>query len=51
MIEEQQRCLGMDSVWRNIIRVGKDVDKVGVQFTGFGKQLGDGSEKHFWEDR
>lgn len=44
--------LGRSSVWSNIVRIGKDLDKVGLEFSAsFGIILGNGSETKFWMDR
>lgn len=49
--EGEQRGLGRRSAWANIIKAGKEIDKMGLQFSGsFGKQVGVGSDIRFWED-
>ncbi|PWA80255.1 reverse transcriptase domain, Reverse transcriptase zinc-binding domain protein [Artemisia annua] len=46
------RELGGSSVWRDIVRVGIDLDKIGVGFsTSFSNKVGNGGDTSFWEDR
>jgi len=40
-----------NSTWGNIIKVGKEIDRMGVPFSdSFGKLVGDGADTKFWED-
>ena len=49
-VGEPSRRIG-NSVWGNIIKIGKDLERVGVHFMGsFGKEVGDGSCMKFWEE-
>ncbi|GJR30155.1 hypothetical protein Tco_1106387 [Tanacetum coccineum] len=39
-------------VWGNIVRVGRDIDRLGVCFSSsFTRKVGDGSRVSFWDDR
>ena len=40
------------SIWGDIVRVGKDIDKTGINFcSSFGKTVGNGYNTRFWLDR
>ncbi|KAJ9564748.1 hypothetical protein OSB04_000714 [Centaurea solstitialis] len=40
-----------NSVWSYIVRVGREIDGLGVQFsTSIGKEVGNGEDTKFWED-
>ncbi|GJU70932.1 RNA-directed DNA polymerase, eukaryota, reverse transcriptase zinc-binding domain protein [Tanacetum coccineum] len=42
---------GGGGVWGDIVRVGKDKDKLGIEFSSFVRKVGDGSCISFWGDR
>ncbi|KAJ9561074.1 hypothetical protein OSB04_006234 [Centaurea solstitialis] len=44
------RCRG-GSVWSSIIRVGREIDELGINFSNsIGKEVGNGESIRFWED-
>ena len=44
--------VGRSGLWRDIVKVGLDIEKVGIEFSSsFSKNLGDGGDTLFWEDR
>ncbi|KAJ9557802.1 hypothetical protein OSB04_012416 [Centaurea solstitialis] len=47
----RSRGKGNNSVWGNIMKVGLEVDKLGINFSNsFWKSIGDGADSKFWED-
>ena len=39
-------------MWGNIIKVGNDIDKLGINFSeSFGKKVGEGGSMRFWTDK
>ena len=43
---------GGKSVWAGVVRVGKGMEKLGIELSSsFGKEVGDGEETNFWSDR
>ncbi|KAJ9560947.1 hypothetical protein OSB04_006107 [Centaurea solstitialis] len=52
LVGEDGRALSRKgSVWSNIIKVGRELDDVGVPFTNsFGLKLGSGENVSFWDD-
>ncbi|KAJ9564334.1 hypothetical protein OSB04_000300 [Centaurea solstitialis] len=48
---DRWKGIGNSSVWGNIVKVGLEVDKLGINFSSsFWKSIGDGTESKFWED-
>nr|GEY79614.1 RNA-directed DNA polymerase, eukaryota, reverse transcriptase zinc-binding domain protein [Tanacetum cinerariifolium] len=46
------RRVGVRGVWRNIVKVGEEMDEVGLEFSSlFVGELRDGREIRFWVDR
>ncbi|GJX98516.1 hypothetical protein Tco_0355535 [Tanacetum coccineum] len=51
MLERRSNRLS-ESIWGDIIRVGKDIDKIGINFcSSFGKMVGNGYNTRFLLDR
>ncbi|GKC74702.1 RNA-directed DNA polymerase, eukaryota, reverse transcriptase zinc-binding domain protein [Tanacetum coccineum] len=51
MLERRSNRLS-GSIWGDIMRVGKDIDKMGINFcSSFGKMVGNGYNTRFWLDR
>ncbi|GJT00454.1 RNA-directed DNA polymerase, eukaryota, reverse transcriptase zinc-binding domain protein, partial [Tanacetum coccineum] len=43
---------GVRGVWGDIVRAGRDIDRLGIEFSlSFVRKVGDGSCIYFWEDR
>nr|GEW91790.1 reverse transcriptase domain, reverse transcriptase zinc-binding domain protein [Tanacetum cinerariifolium] len=48
----KHRVLGGSGIWRDIVKVGIDLDKIRIGFfTSFSKKVGNGGDTSFWKDR
>ncbi|GJR97831.1 RNA-directed DNA polymerase, eukaryota, reverse transcriptase zinc-binding domain protein [Tanacetum coccineum] len=46
------RVVNSRGTWSSIIKVAKEIDRLGIEFTSsFGRKLGNGESIHFWVDK
>lgn len=51
-LEDAGKWEGGSSTWSNIIKVGSDIEKLGIEWKeSFGKKVGNGEDTSFWSER